>query len=264
MHGKAFCVLSAVIAVGLMFAGAASPASAAVVHQNGADYAYWQFQGPGNDFWNVDQEEAIIRKASYTYWAMQFTFTGSGDVGYMGLQTNGNRFDGSVGDTAIFSLWNANATRDASGKCGSFGGEGTGRSCRMPFSIKTRVMYRLRVWRLEADSGGQWWGAWLLSGYSGYDYHIGDIRVPYSGHQVFGEVLNFNEYFGPVLGCDSVPLSDINLTQPAANSYGDAAQTYQYYSYYSGWGRLNCTGGSATPIIWPVTAGAEETLGGHR
>jgi len=137
-------------------------------------------------------------------------------------------------------------------------------SCRMPFSIKTGVTYRLRVWRLEADSGGQWWGAWLFSGYSGYDYHIGDIRVPSSGHQVFGSVLNFNEYFGPVPGCDSVPVSSINLTQPAANSYGDAAQTYQYYSHYAGWGQLDCTGGSATPITLPDTAGVNEILGGHR
>ena len=66
------------------------------------------------------------------------------------MQTNGNRFNGTTGDTAIFSLWNANATSGPS--CGVFGGEGNGYSCRLAYPISTSTYYRYRVWRLGADS----------------------------------------------------------------------------------------------------------------
>lgn len=229
-------------------------------HQQGSDYAYWQFQGPGNDFYQVDQIMWLDRKAAYTYWAMQFRFTGSDDAGYIGLQTKGVRFDNTVGDTAIFSLWNANGIRGSS--CGTFTGEGDGYSCRIPFTIRTGVGYRLRVWRLESDNNGQWWGGWIRSDYSGHEYHIGDIRVPAEGHHVLGQVMNFSEYFGPAVPCNQVPRSIIHLTQPAANSHGDAIGRYSYYSRFAGFGKLECTGGSATPKDYGWTQGVRLVLGG--
>jgi uncharacterized protein DUF3472 len=176
------------------------------------------------------------------------------------LQTDGVRFDGSTGEMAIFSLWNANGARGSS--CGAFGGEGDGYSCRIRFTIKTGVRYRLRVWKLELDGSGQWWGGWIHSDYSHHDYHIGDIRVPSDGHQFFGQVMNFSEYFGPAVPCSRVPRSVVELTQPAANSRGDKIGTYGYYSHFSGFGKENCTGGSGTAKDYGWTQGVKLVLGG--
>ena len=236
------------------------PLNATAQHQNGAAYAYWKFDGPGNDFWNVDQYVNIAQKAAYTYWAQYFTFTGSTDGGYIGLQTNGYRFDGSIGELAIFSLWNANAIRGSS--CNTFAGEGSGYSCRIPFSIETGVWYKLRVWRLETDSGGQWWGGWITSD-NNTEYHIGDIRVPTDNHLVFGQVQNFSEYFGPAVACNEVPRSIINLTQPVANSYNDQYNYYQYYSTSTGWNKLDCTGAMGMPTNYVTTWGLKLILGGN-
>ena len=84
---------------------ASQPAAAVQQHAKGAANVGWQFDGPGDDLWNVDQEVTIDSSAPSSYWALQFAFTGSNDVGYMGLQRNGIRMDGSTGDTGVFALW---------------------------------------------------------------------------------------------------------------------------------------------------------------
>ena len=121
--------------------GAAEPAMAAQ-HQNAYYYSHWNFAGSSTGYWNVDQDVSIATKARATYWAQLWSWTGSSEGGYLGLQTNGSRFNGTSGDTAIFSLWNANGSRSAN--CGSFAGEGTGKSCRVAYPFKTGRLYRLR------------------------------------------------------------------------------------------------------------------------
>jgi hypothetical protein len=73
-------------------------------------------------------------KATASYWAANWNWTDASYGGYIGLQTNGNRADDSAGDTAIFSLWNANGGGPG---CIRFSGEGTGMSCRLAYPIKT-------------------------------------------------------------------------------------------------------------------------------
>lgn len=245
-----FCVAVATLAVTV------GTASATPQHVGGADYASWRFQGPGDDLWAVDQVVWLDQKAVSTFWAMQFRFAGSDDAGYLGLQTDGSRFDGSEGDTVVFSLWNASATRGAS--CGTFAGEGTGFSCRLALAVTPGVQYRLRVWRLEADDGGQWWGGWVSDGER--DHHIGDIQVPAAGHEYLGEVLNFSEYFGPAVPCDRVPRSQINLTQPAANPRGEGG--YDRSSTFAAHEKNTCTNGSGTPTDYGWTKGVVLVLGG--
>ena len=135
----------------------------------------------------------VEQKAAATYWAQMWNWVGSSDGGYLGLQTSGSRFNGTSGDTAIFSLWNANAARGPS--CGQFGGEGNGYSCRLAYSISTSPFYRYRVWRQNADAGGQWWGAWIQNLSTGTDTYIGSIRVA-AGRSAMTNVQNFVEYFG--------------------------------------------------------------------
>lgn len=228
-----------VMALGLLVV--ATPAGhAAGQHQNGAAHLSWNFGRSPLRAWNVDQVIAVKQRATATYWSMSFTFTGTGRGGYLGLQTNGTRTSGSVGDTAIFSLWGANGARR--GACQKFGGEGTGYSCRRAFGFATNTDYRLRVWRLESDARGQWWGAWIRSGRTGVDYHLGDIRVP-ANSRTIESVTNFSEYFGRQVACDRVPQSQAYFTQPAANFLGSR---YGYYSRFDSLYVLSCARGANT------------------
>jgi hypothetical protein len=236
----------------------ATPAQAAQ-HRDAHMYAYWNFNG-ANGFWNVDQQVRIATKAHHTYWAMNWGFTVTpNEGGYMGLQTNGIRFDGSTGETAIFSLWNANA---ASGSgCGRFGGEGVGYSCRVPYAFGTGVYYRYRLWRLNTDAGGQWWGAWMQNTATGADTYIGSIRVA-AAKTLTTTPMNFTEYWGEDVGCNNVPVSVAYYTQPAANSQG--GNTYQYGSVFASSYRGPCTGGSTTVVTVGTTRAARITMGGPR
>jgi hypothetical protein len=256
----------------------------AAQHQNAHLYVQWDFStGDGGEtphptgldraagardaaglegevagFWNVDQVMWTSKKASSTYWAQLWSWTDAPYGGYIGLQTNGNRFDGSTGETAIFSLWNASA---ASGEaCGEFDGEGNGFSCRIPFKFRNNVRYRLRVQRLHTDPAGQWWGGWIRSSRTGHDYHIGDIRVG-SSHTAMSAPSNFSEYFGRAVACWRVPVSKVNWTQPAANRRSDGS--YQYHSSYAGFSGGRCTSGAVTPRDYGWTSGVAVRLGGR-
>ena len=73
--------------------------------QNAYQYVGWEFTGTG--FSSIDQDIRVTRKANATTWAQTWSWTDSDTGGYIGLQTAGERFDGTKGDTAIFSLWDA-------------------------------------------------------------------------------------------------------------------------------------------------------------
>ncbi len=245
--------------LGFAFAAAVSAASLipvvpveAAQQQNANLYAYWNYHG-ANGFWNTDQIMWVEQKASATFWAQYWTWPDGSNGGYIGLQTNG----AAGGDTGIFSLWNANAASGPS--CGQFSGEGNGYSCRLSFPIYTNTQYRYRVWRLNSDAGGQWWGAWIYDSRSGQDVYIGSIRVPGS-RTLMAVPMNFTEYFGNAVACNQVPVSIVDWTQPASNSQGNGA--YQYYSAYSSWTKGACTGGSATAKNYGWTQGVRALMGG--
>src|SRR6266487_3337161 len=171
-------VLASLVALAVTLAALFGPISTlahAAQHQNANIYVFWNFGG-ATGFWNIDQRVQITKKAPASYWAMTWWFTSTpNEGGYMGLQTDGTRFNGSQGDTAIFSLWNANAASGSN--CDMFGGEGSGYSCRLAYTIDSQIDYRFRVWRLNADASGQWWGAWIQNMKTGVDTPIGSIRV---------------------------------------------------------------------------------------
>lgn len=232
-------------------------AASAVQHSNGHNYAFWSWSGSG--FWNVDQLVRIDEKARTTFWAEQFFWSGTSTGGYMGLQTDGNRVDGSRGDTAIFSVWGANAAR---GACRTFAGEGTGYQCLIPYRVATNRLYRYRIWRLDADAGGQWWGAWMIDPTTGQETWIGSIRAAASNTTI-GATTNFVEYFGAKVACTQVPRSNALFTQPAANSMGGGV--YEYGSSYAGNSKGSCVTSTATAdasLGW--TRGVRIVLGSRR
>lgn len=247
-----------VVLLALLALAPLAPPAVAGQHQNANRYAHFTY-GSARGFWNVDQELRIGQKASSSYWAQLWSWTNADYGGYLGLQTDGNRFDGSTGDTAIFSLWNANASSGPS--CGTFAGEGVGHSCRLNFPINTNRWYRLRVWRLNADAGGQWWGAWIKDRSTGRDYHLGNLRVA-ATHTLIAGTSNFSEYYGQQVGCDAVPVSRVSWTQPAANQQQEGR--YQHLSRFASASAGDCTGGAVREESFGTTRGATIELGGPR
>jgi hypothetical protein len=187
--------------------------------------------------WNLDQTIWLEQKAPTTFWAEYWLWTNMttgnlADTGaYVGIQTNGTFYNGlPPGELAIFSVWNASGARGYN--CGKFSGEGNGYSCRIPLPIYVNTLYRLRIWGIDSDSIGQWWGAWILDGHTGDDKYIGSIRINSSYRLSVPQ--NFVEYFGPYLSCSQRPVSIIDWVPPALNNG-------QYHSTYA---RFNddCTG----------------------
>jgi len=130
------------------------------------------------------------------FWAHQFQLEG-GQGGYLGLQTKGNRADGSLGKMAIFSLW------DATGAEGPgvvrFGGEGTGWSARIPLLWQAGHRYRLRVEAEEESAEGRWWAAGVADLDSGQEEGIGRLRAAPGWHRLSSWSVMWTEYYGPPL-----------------------------------------------------------------
>jgi hypothetical protein len=140
-------------------------------------YTDWNWPATSGGYYNFDHDlriQQVTPNAPY-FWSHQFGFV-DGDGGYLGLQSNGVGFDGYRGKLAIFSIWQATA---ASGPaCGTFGGEGTGYSCKIPYEWVANRRYRLRLWATGTDGADEWWGAWVMDRTTGAEQHIGSIRVP--------------------------------------------------------------------------------------
>ena len=255
--------LSAFLAVGLTLSLLAlslqglERANAAEQHANANVYAFWKFD-PNSGFRDIEQKIKVRKKAPFTFWAQFWRWTGQDVGGYVGLQTDGNRFDGSTGETAIFSLWDASDAKGPS--CGTFGGEGVGYSCRLAYPIKTKHSYRLRVERGRPTEQGQWWRAAIKNMTSGRTRTIGSIRVA-SGFTLMGEPMNFSEYFGPAVPCDEVPVSVALWSAPGAQKkHGGGSR---YTGVWDGSSRGECTGGSVESHKFGKQ-GVKVTQGGPR
>jgi len=231
-------------------------ASAGEQHQNANVYAFWTYDTE-NGFRDVAQSVKIRRKAPTTFWAQYWRWNGADVGGYVGLQTDGNRFDGTTGDTAIFSLLDADAAEGPG--CGTFAGEGEGYSCRLALPIRTKRTYKFRVIRADATEQGQWWKASVRDVTEGKTYPIGRVRVAKT-FTLMGHPMNFSEYFGPAVECDSVPVSVALWGSPVANKKRDGSG-HRYGSTRGTSTRGECTGGGVEPHRFG-TQGVKITEGG--
>ncbi|HEX3392935.1 MAG TPA: DUF3472 domain-containing protein [Acidimicrobiales bacterium] len=134
-------------------------------------------------------------QATY-FWAHQFGLEG-GEGGYIGLQTRGNRADGSLGKMAIFSLW------DAAGAEGPgvvrFSGEGTGWSARIAYHWEQETTYRLRVGIDGVTPRGTWWAASVLDLHTADERHIGRLMAKPGWDGLRPWSVMWTEYYGPAL-----------------------------------------------------------------
>jgi len=149
-------------------------------------------------------------EATY-FWAHQFRFIG-GEGGYLGLQTKGNRADGSLGKMAIFSIWDA-VEAEGPGTV-RFSGEGTGWSCRIPYPWEAGRPYGMRVY----TPGGGWWGAAVRDDTTGEISEIGGIRVPGHWRNLDSWSVMWTEYYGPPLArCSDLAHSRVVFGTPTAD-----------------------------------------------
>jgi hypothetical protein len=236
-----------------------------------SQYLTWTPDGTVKEVWNIDQLVWIPQPNADSYWPMQWQFARLGSVGYMGLQ----QADGGS-QNVRFSIWNATAASGSS--CKAFGGEGVGQTCTLPVKISTGKYYRLRLWRLDADKDGQWWGGWLIEGDGKgglVEHMIGSIKAP-AGATVIdpGSISNFAEYWGDAVPhCAKVPLSIVGFTPPAVNYKGKGTGVYEGHYRYNGSNKASgnhCSTGrendgaliSAKPFNFGFANGVMMFLGG--
>ncbi len=217
---KTFFNHFAIFSAGILFLLFISTLPALAQQQQYANaYAYWDFGNEVNDVENVDQKIWIAKSVASSQWVMMWSWVADpAHGGYFGFNTD---TEGKA--QALFSLWNADrATGD---NCKEFGGEGVGWSCRMPFELKTDVIYKLRLVRTKSDAEGVWWGGWIYEESAApAEYFIGEIRVKSEMNHIRGNsIMNFSEYYGQVQEkCGTVPFSIFAVAPPAANKAADS------------------------------------------
>jgi hypothetical protein len=178
---------------------------------------YSTFDFPAGTFFNKDILLGINRDpgtGANLFFSQQFAIEGSG--GYIGLQTDGVRPDGSVGKLAVFSIWDAiGATAGSPGSwCQAFGGEGVGQSCRIAYDWLEARNYRLRVWAFGQNS----WGGWILDTATGVETFLGTIDTPAHMGWLVGASTPFGEYYGPDFAtCGDLRLGNVVWHNPTAN-----------------------------------------------
>jgi hypothetical protein len=180
------------------------------------------------------------------FWAHQFRLIG-GEGGYLGLQTKGNRADGSLGKVAIFSIWDAEEAEGPGAV--RFSGEGTGWSCRIPYPWQAGRTYGMRVY----TPGGGWWGAAVRDEATGEVQEIGGIRVPGAWRNLDSWSVMWTEYYGPPLNsCSDLGLSSVVFGAPTAE--GGDVRPAGSHSHLS-------EGTCPNSAIEPVTDGVRHQMG---
>jgi Putative peptidoglycan binding domain/Domain of unknown function (DUF3472) len=201
-------------AAGAATGAAAAPGAAAAEVRPSGTFSNWNW--PGTGYYNMDQRMTILGHTATGryFWSHEFYFE-RGTTGYLGLQ---NRSNPNLTKIALFSIWDANAARGP--RCGTFGGEGTGYTCRLdPYNWVTGRTYRLRVWAVGRDAGGQWWGAWVQDTVTGVDSYIGSIRVPGSWGNLNNFSVSWTENFGAKPDrCSLLPWAKGQFDFPTANN----------------------------------------------
>lgn len=180
---------------------------------------------PVNDkqtgYYNLDMFLTIDvepKGKSHYFWATQFFFH-NGNGGYMGLQTGAN-MGGTEMKIAIFSIWDALDAKKGSvegAEAGTFGGEGVGYQCKIPFDWKEDTQYRLRLFEV-ADARypdqPEWWGAWVMDMETMDETQIGQIKVPADWGWMKGSSDFFVEYYLSTPSCEEIPHQKATLHSP--------------------------------------------------
>lgn len=168
------------------------------------------------------QDVRVITRRPRTYWA-HVIYLAPNSGGYMGLQTDGIRADGSIGDMALFSMWDVTEAIAAPGAtCIPFGGEGTGMSCRMPYAWQTNRTYRYRMYQVPwpGQPGRAAMDASIQDLTTGVVTKLGTLPLPPNRSWITGRA-SFVEYFGPTADCLTLPRTESIFFMPYPSPFPD-------------------------------------------
>ena len=189
----------------------AAPSTGASQHQWGAAYIDWTGVELSRTS-SISQEITILGAANKSYWSVNWGWEGRTDGAYAGVQTGGQRADGSDGGLGIFSIWDAKeAVPGPKSWCLPFGGEGVGMSCRTNLNIEVGGVYKVSVFP-DTSRGEEWWGAEVVTP-NKESIILGYIKAPAKNLRTT-RLGNFIEYFGTQLPCDSVGLASARFGLP--------------------------------------------------
>jgi hypothetical protein len=194
-----------------------------------SQYIYWQRDASNLgvysvDYWSEEQYMWLEQKPANTFWTIGVGFANGDSGGYFGILTP------TIGDTALFSLWNSNAARGTS--CSKFIEDGAGYHCSISIKINPYTLNKLTVKKLSVDSEGRiWWGAYFNNKF------VGALRVN-SSNKYLTVPQNFIEY-PPGGSCSTIPKAAVNWVPPTFNN-GTYRTIYKDST-------LPCSGDSVVP-----------------
>lgn len=195
-------------------------------HQNANMYLNYDILH--GSYYNIDQEITPSKLANGTFWALTFGFNEQENGGYIGIQTDYSSISKGM---FIFSIWNAIDAKkgDADSYVVDFGGEGEGKSCRISIPLVESHSYRLRIWQLETNNNGTYWGAWINDNTEGKAYFLGKIKTKNST-TLSNRISNFVEYYGDKKTCDNVPKSSAVFKTIRVNCNDDTGTCDKLYN----------------------------------
>lgn len=172
------------------------------------------------------------------FYSNQFGILG-GDGGYIGLQANGSRVNGTTGQTAVFSIFGAGIQANPSNNCsvespdqnfdGYIGQQGT--SCRIPFVLTPNTIYSLVVERTSNEVTGAWWTGTIINQTTKVSTTIASIKVYSTWTTLKSWTAQWTEYFGELPStCANLPYSKVRFYAPKVNGGAAMAPGSNRYS----------------------------------
>lgn len=215
---SARAILVAVIAIAAVVGSLVLPASGyAAQHKWGAAHRAWSLETPTQAI----EQRIQPRAASPASFITLQTYLDGGSSAYIGLQQ-----DSTIASRQVrFSVWNARgAIASPGGSCRTFGGEGIGYTCTLPFWFALNRSYTLRIVREGAGWGGQVWKGVARDEVTGRSYLVGTIIARPADSAVVGAV-SWLEYFGDARPCNAVPYTAAHFARPVIRGGASLAPT---------------------------------------
>lgn len=162
-------------------------------------YQYLTFPHAENGYYSLDQSIMVQKDpgdGAYYFWACQFSIM-NGEAAYMGLQTDLETPAGNLHKGVNVAMWGATDAQPIGTGAGMRPNTdgAPGRAIYMPYEWEQGIVYRLRVWQVDSDNNGFWWGFWILNESTGVDTEIGKIYVPLKDF-IGNSCINWTEYYG--------------------------------------------------------------------
>ena len=213
---------SSIAAILILVVGIAIGLRVSAVTARGV-YADWTWPSTSSGFTEFEHGLTInqVTPNAPFFWSHQFRMVG-GDGGYIGLQSNGNRVNGTSGKTAVFSVFGS-ALSGTTGSCvleskGFDGYNTSGTSCRVPFDWQAGREYKLKVKKISTDSTGHWWQGSIKDTFTGTETVIAKIKIPRTWTGLGTWSVMWTEYFGAQpSSCSALPYSNVTFSAPTAN-----------------------------------------------